>query len=303
MAVVVVGEAEFDIVVFTTPADGLVVGVGGGDFAVGSVGVGEVDAGIGAVGFPDVFREVPAVGVPRAVLLDGERAGGGGLGGIPEDIPQSGGVGARQVTASDLEVAAVEEAAVLGYAAVGGDLLGGAAAHGIVGALDRHGVVTFNKKNRAVFGVIGDGPDAGARLDERLVAVRVKGGVEAAFGGVLVQAVGTIGCRGAVFNSGGTITDRVIGIAVVCAVHSCRRQFAPRVIPKRVLRPGAVAGEVAGGGTTEDVIGVAAADDEGVSAAVVHLRQQVSLRLIALREREGVRVHRRTQQVRAVEVC
>lgn len=193
MAVVVVDEAELGVVVFRGPADGLVVGVGGGDFAVGGIGIGEVDTAVGAVGFADILRQVPAVGVPGAVLLDGEGAGSGGLRRVPKNVPEGGSVGAGEVAASDLEIAAVEEAAVLRQGAVGGDLLGGAAAHGVVGALDHDAAVCFFKAHRAVFGVIGDVPNAGACLDERLVAVCVKGGAEVAFGGVLIQAVGGVG--------------------------------------------------------------------------------------------------------------
>ena len=93
---------------------------------------------------------------------------------------------------SNLGSEEVEEAAVLGQDAVGCHLLRGAAAHGVIGAFDCHAAVALGEEDGAVLGVIGDVPDAGACLDERLVAVCVKGGGEAAFCGVLIQAVGGV---------------------------------------------------------------------------------------------------------------
>lgn len=54
-----------------------------------------------------------------------------------------------------------------------------------------HGAVILGEEDVTVFGIIGDGPGAGACADKRLVAVRVKGGGgKGTFGGVLVQLVG-----------------------------------------------------------------------------------------------------------------
>ena len=65
-----------------------------------------------AVYLADVFGEVPAVGVPDAVFADGVGACGGGLGGVPEDVPEGGGCCAREVAGGDLEVASVDVALV-----------------------------------------------------------------------------------------------------------------------------------------------------------------------------------------------
>ncbi len=50
----------------------------------------------------DVFGQIPAVCVPCTVLLDGQRAGGYRLGGIPGDEPECRVVTAGEVTAGDL---------------------------------------------------------------------------------------------------------------------------------------------------------------------------------------------------------
>ena len=85
VAEVVVDEAEVGVVDFAAPLDGLVYLTLSGNGAVGGVGVGGGELSFCGVEFADVFGEVPAIGVPGACLLDGQRAGGGGLGGVPED--------------------------------------------------------------------------------------------------------------------------------------------------------------------------------------------------------------------------
>ena len=107
-----------------------------------------------------------------------------------------GGVGAGEVAGGDLEVAAVEEAAVLGERAVGGHFLRGAAPHGVVGAFDHDAAIRLFEAHGAVLGVIGDVPRARACLNQRLVTVGVEGGAEAALGGVLIQLVGGVGGGG-----------------------------------------------------------------------------------------------------------
>ena len=57
MAVVVVDEGEFWVVVFAGPLDGL-VDAAGGDGAVRGVVVGRGDGAVRLVEFDDVFREV-----------------------------------------------------------------------------------------------------------------------------------------------------------------------------------------------------------------------------------------------------
>ena len=90
VAVVVVNEAEFGVVILAGPLDGL------GDIsfcrylAVGGVGVEGADVSVLSVDFADVLRQVPAVGIPGGVFLDGQRAGGYGLGRVPGDEPECG---------------------------------------------------------------------------------------------------------------------------------------------------------------------------------------------------------------------
>ena len=90
MTVVVIDQAEFSVAVLARPLDGL------GDislrcgFAVGGVGVAGAKGTVVAVYFADVLRQIPAAGVPGGILLEGQRAGGYGLGRIPGDEPQAG---------------------------------------------------------------------------------------------------------------------------------------------------------------------------------------------------------------------
>ena len=80
----------------------------GGYGAIGVVSVGGGDVASGAEYFAHILGEVDAVGVPSAVLLDGKRASGDGLRGVPGDEPQAGVVTACQITARNLQVAAVD---------------------------------------------------------------------------------------------------------------------------------------------------------------------------------------------------
>ena len=168
---------------------------------------------------PHVLGEVPAVGVPGAVLLDGQGAGGDILGRVPGDEPDAGMGGTKEVAACNtadgckagwttrgavlprrgeppmgrrrinLQVALVE-----GDSAIGCDFLGGSAAHVVIGTFLAHAVVVLGKEHGAVLGIVGHVPDSCARLDSRLVAVKVVGWGEGAFrffdGGVLVEPVG-----------------------------------------------------------------------------------------------------------------
>ena len=84
------------------PLDGLGDGAGGRYFTERSVGIGGVDVAVGAEDFAYVLGEVEAVRAPGAVLLDGQRAGGYGLGRIPGDEPQGRVVAAGEVDAGDL---------------------------------------------------------------------------------------------------------------------------------------------------------------------------------------------------------
>ena len=99
MAVVIVHQTEFGVVVLTTPLDGLPSVTAFRYATVRGVGVGGADVTVRAVEFADVLGQIPAVSVPCAVLLDDQRAGGDRLGGVPGDEPE------RRVSAAG-EVAA-----------------------------------------------------------------------------------------------------------------------------------------------------------------------------------------------------
>ena len=73
MAVVVVNEVEFRIIVFRRPLEGLGDVAGSGDRAKGRVGIRRADIAGRSEDFADVFRKVVAVGEPRPVLLDRKR--------------------------------------------------------------------------------------------------------------------------------------------------------------------------------------------------------------------------------------
>ena len=108
MAVVIVNEAKFGIIVLAAPLDGLGDIAFRRDFAVGGVGVGRADVAGGAVHFADVFGQIPAVGVPGAVELDGQRTRGDGLGRVPGDEPEGRVRGAGEVDAGNLQVTTVD---------------------------------------------------------------------------------------------------------------------------------------------------------------------------------------------------
>ena len=108
VAVVIVNEAKFGIIVLAAPLDGLGDIAFRRDFAVGGVGVGRADVAGGAVHFADVFGQIPAVGVPGAVELDGQRTRGDGLGRVPGDEPEGRVRGAGEVDAGNLQVTTVD---------------------------------------------------------------------------------------------------------------------------------------------------------------------------------------------------
>ena len=76
MAIVIVYQAEFGIIVLAAPLDGLPSVTAFRYATVRGVGVACADVTVRAVEFTDVLGQVPAVGKPGAVFLDGERAGG-----------------------------------------------------------------------------------------------------------------------------------------------------------------------------------------------------------------------------------
>ena len=105
--IVIIHQSQLFIVELATPLNRLGDVAGGGDGAIRGVGVGGADVAGGAEDLAHVFGEVEAVGVPGAVFLDGERAGGDGLGGIPRYQPQGGMIGAGEVATSLRGVAAL----------------------------------------------------------------------------------------------------------------------------------------------------------------------------------------------------
>ena len=105
--------------------DGLVDAVGTFRyFTIGGVGVGGADITVRAVELADVFGQIPAGSVPGAVLLDGQRAGGYRLGGIPGDEPE-----ARMIAAG-----VIAEGVVL-HSALAGGIAGGRTTERVVAVL------------------------------------------------------------------------------------------------------------------------------------------------------------------------
>ena len=133
MAVVVVDEAEFSIMVLAAPLNRLCHIPGCVHLTVGGVAVGGADVAGGAEDFADILRQVPAVGVPGAVFADGQGARGNRLSRVPGEEPQTGVVTASEVATSELQVTAVDVALMKRDAAIRCHLFGGAASEGVVG--------------------------------------------------------------------------------------------------------------------------------------------------------------------------
>ena len=84
MTVIIIHHAQLRVVELAAPLDGLSDGTGGRYFTERGVSVGGVDVAVGAEDFAYVLGEVEAVGAPSAVLLDGQRARGYRLRGVPQ---------------------------------------------------------------------------------------------------------------------------------------------------------------------------------------------------------------------------
>ena len=200
MAVIVVDETEFGIIKLAGPLDGLFHITCRGYLPIGGVGIGGANIAGGAVEFANVLRQIPAVGEPGAVLLESQRAGGHGLSRVPGDIPERRVVAAGEVDTSDLQIAAVDVALLKRDIVAYGDHLRGAEAHVVVLAM--HGgdgaVCRLAGEDRgAVFGIVADGPDAGAGLHAALVAVGIVlrdevGDIIHREHGVLVECIGLV---------------------------------------------------------------------------------------------------------------
>ena len=88
VSIIIVDKSKHRIIEFTAPLNGLLHIAGAGDEAVGGVGIGGCDVASGSVEFADVLGEIPPVCMLGAVNLNGRRACGDGLGGIPGDEPK-----------------------------------------------------------------------------------------------------------------------------------------------------------------------------------------------------------------------
>ena len=131
---------------------------------------------------------VEIVGVFAGGREKDERAGGDGLGGVPDIGLVGRGVGAAEL--ADAEEVLVDEA-LEEVEARGERAHGDAAAHTVEGHGD-HGVAGL-PTDGAVFGIVGDRPNAGLGLDESLISIVVVLGREVVDGGVLVEVVGGVG--------------------------------------------------------------------------------------------------------------
>ena len=226
---------------------------------------------------------------------------------VPQDEPLED--AADGVDGRDLQVAPVDVAQVVRDAAVDRDLARVAAAHVVIGAFHDGCAVFAREGHGTVLRVVDDVPDAGACFDLGLVAVRVKGRDEGCLfaglnRGVLVQVVGVVGggfFRG--FLCRLAVADVIVAVAVGVRAEGGRDQFAAVVVREGVVLHAALPGGAAVGRASEGVIAVAALDDEGAAAVVLHAGEQVAVLFIALREREPVRLRQGVQEVRAAQVA
>jgi hypothetical protein len=285
MAIVVVNEAQFAIVVFAAPLDGLGDVAGGGDLAEGGVGVGGADVAAGAEDFADVFVLVVGVAIPSAVLLNGEGTGGNGLGWIPHDVPKSGMGGAGEIYAGDLQVAAVDVALVQGDVAADGDLFHEAATHIVVAAFN-DGLFAFaGEFDRAVVGVVNNGPNAAAGFQQGLVAVGVELRFEgtAAIGGnlgVLVEFVSAVGDFFRDFF--GRFAVVVVVVGKVIAAEAASGEFVTVVVGEAIVFHRALAGGAAGAETSQSIVSEVALDHVGGAVFVAHAGEEVAFDFVAL---------------------
>ena len=187
-----------------------------GAFLLGAEG-GVVDVGDGGVGRTDgddigdiLVAIVHQEGGGFAVLPEGKRARGDGLGGVPDellvDIPRA--VGEELL---DAEVAVVEEEGV-------GDLrgaillaVGDAATETVKG--HRDDLRPLRPTDRPVLGVVLHRPLARFREHLGLISIVVVLGREVVNGGVLVEVIGGVGLA----LGDGAVSDIVIGVRdIVC---------------------------------------------------------------------------------------
>ena len=132
----------------------------------------------------------------------------------------------------DLQVAVVDEPL---------RVLGHPTAHAVVG----HGyrVSAEGPKNGPILAVVGDLPDTGHGFHQSLIAVSVEGGDELGrlghrrrlgqYFGVLVQGIRRIGCIGARFGGGLTVTDIIEAVGeFIVTINLCFRigEFVAHIV-------------------------------------------------------------------------
>ena len=158
MAVVVVNEVEFGVVVLRGPLEGLRDVAGFRYGSEGRVGILRADVAVLTEDFADVFRDVVTVSKPRSVFLDGERARRRRLRRIPGYKPKRWMCRARQIERRDLQVASVNIAVMQCDRSRDGDFLFEAPTLRVVSAFDDGLRFRVFKANRTVFGVVSDLP-------------------------------------------------------------------------------------------------------------------------------------------------
>ncbi len=165
MPIIIIDEAESSVVDFRGEAIGIVRLCGGGGGAEGGVAVmNSTSLNIHEIG--DIF--VAIVEVVSNIVRDwaeNQWSGGDGFGGIPGVGVIEGVVGATELL--DAEVVVVDEA-LEGFCTILYRAHFDTAAHTVKGHGD-HGVAGL-PTDGAVFGIVGDRPNAGFGLDEGLIS-------------------------------------------------------------------------------------------------------------------------------------
>ena len=242
-----------------------------------------------------------------AALHESQGARGYVFEGIPGDRADDLAV-VEQVEGGDLEVIPVEVLVMDGHGAVAGDFLPDAAALVVVFARDGDAAVLAGEEHGAVFRVVGDCPDARARLDLRLVArVVVQGGEGGAGGGdgrVLVELVGRVGGRPGGFLRLLPVANVVVGVLEQFAVEFRDGEFIVAVVPDVVGMRRGMAGEGPGAGAAEGVVGVCLRREDGaVVARDGDCRDQIPGRFKGSFHGQTVGHGLRPEQMGAVEVA
>ncbi len=198
------------------------------------------------------------------------------------------------VATGDLQVASADVTLVEGDFSVVRYFLCVAASHVVVGAFDYRVAFIVCESHRAVFGVVGDSPDAGGGFHLGLVAVGVVGRYKGFFRAllnrcVLVEGVGRVG-RGffCCFLCTLSIADVIVVVAVGVQSQLGIGEFAAGVVAEAVLPGVSFLEDVAGSGPSEAVVAVAAGGQGGAVFAVGHLREEVAPGFIGLRQGHAV---------------